>query len=123
NRGLIFLATLMLAGNAFSLEFETHIGGGLNIDTYQEDLPRNYDLKDDLRFAPTLGVKGLVFWGNVGLRSGFFFEWKKVDIEDRTAPPGEDDTRLTAYYVSVPLNLQFNLNDQWAIFGGLTPRG
>lgn len=120
----LFLFSLsLLSLNAFALDYETHIGGGLNVDTYKEDLPGNFELRDDFGFAPTLGVKGTAFWGNVGFRSGLFFEWKKVDIEDRDAAPGEDDIRLTAYYLAVPLNLQFNINEKWAIFGGLTPRG
>lgn len=48
-------------------------------------------------------------------------EWKKVEVENNAVPSSED-IELTAYYAAIPLNLQFNLNQKWSIFGGFTPR-
>jgi hypothetical protein len=111
---LIFLA---FHENSMALDYESHLGLGLNVDTYKDDLPANFKLKDDVTLAPTLGYKGIILWGNVGLRTGAFFEWKKVKV---SAP--SDSVDLTAYYVSIPVNLQFNVNDKIAVFGGISPR-
>jgi hypothetical protein len=105
-----------------ALTFEKHLGLGLNIDTYKADLPGNQELKNDFSLRPTLGIQGIILLGNVGLRSGAFFEWKKVEVKDKSAPSSENDIDLTAYYVAIPVNLQFNLNESWSIFGGVTPR-
>ena len=117
---LLILFTFFVTNQkALALDYESHLGLGLNIDTYKDDLPSNFDLKDDLTFAPTLGYKGIILWGNVGLRTGAFFEWKKVEVKDKNAG---NTTDLTSYYASIPINLQFNLNDKIAIFGGISPR-
>jgi len=118
---LLFLfALITVSEKAMALDYESHLGLGLNVDTYKDDLPSNYDLEEDLTLAPTLGYKGIILWGNVGLRTGAFFEWKKVKVEDKSGAVDEID--LTAYYASIPVNLQFNLNDKIAIFGGISPR-
>lgn len=116
----LFLFSLIFhADQASALAYQSHLGLGLNIDTYKEDLPSSLELEDDISLAPTLGYKGILLWGNVGLRTGAFFEWKKVSVEEKTT---SDTSDLTAYYATVPLNLQFNLNDKLAIFGGISPR-
>ena len=117
---LFLFALITVNQKVMALDYESHLGLGLNIDTYKDDLPSNFELKDDVTLAPTLGYKGVIRWGNVGLRSGAFFEWKKVKVEDKSG--AIDTIDLTAYYAAIPVNLQFNLNDKISIFGGITPR-
>lgn len=114
---LLLLSFLVFSQTASALDYESHLGFGLNVDTYKDDLPANFKLKDDVTLAPTLGYKGIILWGNVGLRTGAFFEWKKVKVDGPT-----DTIDLTAYYASIPINLQFNVNDKIAVFGGVSPR-
>lgn len=116
---IILFAFLSLSEKAVALDYESHLGLGANVDTYKDDLPSNFELEDDISLAPTLGYKGIILWGNVGLRTGAFFEWKKVKVEDKGA---NDTIDLTAYYAAIPLNLQLNLNDKLAVFGGISPR-
>ncbi len=116
---ILLLSAVFITSKAQALNYESHLGLGLNVDTYKDDLPSNLELKDDLTLAPTVGYKGLILWGNVGLRTGAFFEWKKLSVEDKAASETID---LTAYYASIPVNLQFNLNDKFALFGGISPR-
>lgn len=117
---MLFMAFISSPANA--LDYEHHLGLGLNIDTFKDDLPPNLDLRNDIALAPALGYKGVILWGNVGIRTGAFFEWKKVDVENSAAGPSDDDIDLTAYYAAIPINLQFNLNQAWSFFGGITPR-
>jgi opacity protein-like surface antigen len=119
---VISLLVLLIPISGYTLDFENHLGLGINGDTFKSDLPAGQDVKNDYGLGLTLGLKSSVFWGNVGLRSGVFAEYKKVTIEDDFAAPGADDVDLTAYYASIPVNLQFNLNDRWSIFGGIIPR-
>lgn len=117
---LILVIFLALSRKSHALDYESHLGLGLNIDTYKDDLPPKYDLQENLTLAPTVGYKGIILWGNVGLRTGAFFEMKKVKVKEKTG--GQDMIDLTAYYASIPVNLQFNLNEKIAVFGGLSPR-
>lgn len=117
---MILLAFFSLGEKAMALDYESHLGLGLNVDTFKDDLPSNFELEDDVNLAPTLGYKGIILWGNIGLRTGAFFEWKKVKVEDKSG--AIDTIDLTAYYANIPVNLQFNLNDKIAIFGGISPR-
>lgn len=119
---LMTTLTMIISFSSFALDYEHYWGGGLNIDTYKEDFPANLDLEDDLTLAPTLGYKGVILWGNVGFRTGVFAEYKKINVENSAAPAGEQDYELTAYYATVPLNLQINLNPKWSIYGGFMPR-
>jgi hypothetical protein len=112
---LVFLSTTAYSAANHS----NYLGAGLNIDTYEEDLPGQLDIDDDYRFAPTIGWKHTTMWDNFGFRTGIFGEMKKLNIENN-APLG-DDISLTAYYVAVPLNAQIEIND-FSIFGGFTPR-
>jgi hypothetical protein len=116
----LLFAFVFLTPKASALDYESHLGLGLNMDTYKDDLPSNLKLKDDLTLAPTLGYKGLILWGNVGLRTGAFIEWKKIKVEDKSGAGETID--LTAYYASIPINLQFNVNDKISVFGGISPR-
>lgn len=115
-------AVLTLSLSCSALAFEKYIGAGANIDTFKSDLPGGYELEDDMGFSPTIGMKGLAFWGNIGFRTGLFLEWKDAQVENSAAPAGEQSIDLKSYYAVVPLNLQFNINEQWAVFGGLAPR-
>jgi hypothetical protein len=115
---LSLLSFGLITSTALALDYENHLGFGLNIDTYKADLPSGQELNNDISFAPTIGLKSLALWGNVGFRTGAFLEWKSVDVDIA----GGEDVDLTAYYASIPLNLQFNLNEKWAIYGGLNPR-
>jgi len=119
---LILLTALLSPLSALALDFENHLGLGINGDTFKSDLPAGQDVENDYGLGLTLGVKSSVFWGNVGLRSGVFAEYKKVTIEDDFAGAGRGDIDLTAYYAAIPVNLQFNVNDRWSIFGGIIPR-
>jgi hypothetical protein len=116
------LAIITALPLAHAIDVEKHLGLGVNFDTYQSDLPANYDLERNHAFAPALGFKAMSFWGNVGFRSGVFLEYKRAELENETAPAGQRDIDLTAYYAAIPLNLQFNLHDNWAIYGGIMPR-
>jgi hypothetical protein len=98
------------------------LGVGMNVDTYEEDLPSRYELNDDYRFAPTIGWKHTIMWDNIGFRTGVFGEWKKLSLENKTAPAGQSNVDLTAYYLAVPINAQFNIMNNWSVFGGITPR-
>jgi hypothetical protein len=115
---LSLLSFGLISSPAVALDYENHLGFGLNVDSYKSDLPAGQELNKDISFAPTIGLKSLAFWGNVGFRTGAFLEWKNLDVE----VDGSSDVDLTAYYAAIPLNLQFNLNEKWAIFGGLNPR-
>jgi hypothetical protein len=100
---------------------EHYLGAGLNLNTYSDELPPQLSRDQGFTLAPTLGFKSLARWGNVAFRTGAFFEWKRVNLENRTAP-GLNDIELRAYYVAIPINLQFELNPRFAVFGGITPR-
>lgn len=116
----LMILILLVGSSAYALDYESHLGIGLNVDTHKDDLPARFELKDDVTLAPTLGYKGIILWGNIGFRTGAFLEWKKVEIKDKSGTP--ETIELTAYYATVPLNLQFNINDKIAIFGGISPR-
>ncbi len=61
-------------------------------------------------------------WDNFGFRTGAFAEWKKISLINKSAPAGQDEIELTAYYLAVPLNIQFNPMKELSVFGGLNPR-
>lgn len=99
-----------------------YLGAGMNLDTFNDDLPNQYKLDGKFRFGPTAGLKATYMWENIGFRTGAFAEWKKISIVNKSAPAGRDEIDLTAYYIAVPLNLQFNPTKDLSIFGGLNPR-
>lgn len=117
-RFVLFLSLILPLGA--QAEWDNYAGIGLNINTYKEDLPQQFDLEDDMTFGATAGWKAIGRWGNLGFRTGAFFEYQSVSVDDKAgANPNLD---LKSYYVAIPLNLQFNILDSLAIFGGVTPR-
>ncbi len=119
-RSVLTVAFVLLSAGAFSAaNHSNYLGAGLNIDTYEEDLPNQLDIDEDFRLAPTIGWKHTVMWDNFGFRTGIFGEWKKLSIDNNSTG---DDVSLTAYYVAVPLNAQFDIMKEISIFGGITPR-
>ena len=118
----MLLSLTLFSLQGLALDYNNSIGIGAHLDTVKEDLPANFDLKNETSPAATIGWRAIALWGNIGIRTGAFLEFKDVDIKDRAAPAGEDDIELRAYYAAIPLNLHFKLNNDWAFFGGITPR-
>lgn len=115
-----FFSLALILPFAAQADWDNYGGAGLNINTYKEDLPNQYDLEDDLTLGATAGWKTIGRWGNLGFRTGAMFEYQRVSIDDTGSNPNID---LKSFYVAVPLNLQFEVvDDAIAIFGGITPR-
>lgn len=121
-KNFLFFLALMLSSTASAATTENSAVLGLNVDTVKEDLPGNLDLQDEISLAPTFGWRHVRRYGNFGIRTGILGEWKNLDVKDKSAAAGEDDIQLRAYYAAIPLNIQFFVNEKWAIFGGITPR-
>lgn len=119
-KSLLLLCALFLPLTTYAV-VETHLGLGVNVDTYKTDLEDRFDLEEDYGWSPAVGFKTIFLWGNVGLRTGAIFEWKKFTVEDKGVG-ATDDVDVTGYYVGIPLDLQFNLNNKLSIYGGLAPR-
>jgi hypothetical protein len=117
----VALLLSLLSLPAMALEWSNSLSAGFHLDTYQSDLPQRYRNESNFNLAATAGLKTLALWGNIGFRTGAFLEFKRARATDRQAVP-EANVEATAYYLAVPLNLQFNLNESLAVFGGYAPR-
>lgn len=101
-------------------DWDSYGGLGINLNTYKEDLPNQYELEDDQTLGLTAGWKTVGRWGNIGFRTGAFFEYARVSVDDKLGT--NPNIELKSYYAAIPLNLQFDVIDSLSIFGGLTPR-
>lgn len=112
---LLFLLPFSALAN-----WDSYGGIGVNLNTYKEDLPNQYELESNNTLGLTAGWKTIGHWGNLGFRTGAFFEYTRVSLDDKTG--GNPNIELKSYYAAIPLNLQFDILDSFWIFGGVTPR-
>lgn len=113
------LASALMVPFIATAQWDQYGGLGLNINTYREDLPDRYNLEDNTTLGLTAGWKTVGRWGNIGFRTGAFFEYTRVSVDDRQGPNAE----LKSYYAAIPLNLQLDIVDNvFSVFGGVTPR-
>ena len=123
-KALIYLLCLssVFSTVAQAAKNDHYLGAGINLDTFNENLPARFELDDKFVLAPVLGWKSTFLWDNVGFRTGVFGEYKKVRLDDNLAVAGKGDVSITAYYLAAPLNLLFQATNRFSIFGGITPR-
>lgn len=118
----LLLSCLMLSLPSMAIEYKNSIGLGFNLDTVKSDLPDTFRFKNEYSPAATIGWRAIALWGNVGIRTGAFFEFKNVQIKNESAPLNNNSIDLRGYYAAIPVNLLFQINNRWAFFGGITPR-
>lgn len=115
---IIAALALISSFNALA-KWDGYGGIGVNLNTYKEDLSNQYELENDTTLGLTAGYKTIGRWGNIGFRTGAFFEYTRVSVDDTSGNP---NVELKSFYAAIPLNLQFDIIDEISIFGGLTPR-
>ncbi|WP_408097077.1 outer membrane beta-barrel protein [Peredibacter sp. HCB2-198] len=117
-RSLLFAAVLLCSSSVFALENKISLGGGVHANFVDTDLDLgesvNEEVSGTLVFGPKATIKLNDYWG---IRTGAFIQEKAAGFEIKESGL-KGEIHIKVISAAVPVNLQYQFNDNFAVFGG-----
>ena len=118
-RSILVPALLVLfSSSAFALENSLALGGGLSINGNKNDEDLPADVKDEYSVGYNIGARAILKFSSYwGIRTGLYLQEKSSKY---TLKYQGNEGGITARVISasVPVNVQYQMNDQIQAFAG-----
>ncbi|WPU64069.1 outer membrane beta-barrel protein [Peredibacter starrii] len=118
-RSLLLVVGLLCCSSVFAaLENKFSLGGGVHANFVETDLDLGDSVNEEVSGTLIFGTKATIklsdYWG---LRTGAFIQEKAAGYEIK-ASGLKGEIHIKVISAAVPVNLQYQFNDNFAVFGG-----